>query len=78
LVGDPLYRRGLPGRTSNAGSWQGFPRQALHACRLELVHPASGQTVGWFRAPPSDLAALMRGLEFRPLDRPSSVFERES
>jgi 23S rRNA pseudouridine1911/1915/1917 synthase len=77
LVGDPLYRRGLPGRVPSAVVWQGFPRQALHACRLELVHPASGQTVGWFRAPPSDLAALMRGLGFRPLDRPSTVFDRE-
>lgn len=77
LVGDPLYRRGLPGRAGGSATWQGFPRQALHACRLELVHPSSGQTVGWFRAPPTDLTGLMRGLGFRPLDRPSSIFERE-
>ena len=75
LVGDPVYRRGLPGRTGDAASWRGFDRQALHACRLGLVHPASGQPMTWFRRPPADLVELMSGLGFGPLDGPAGVFE---
>jgi 23S rRNA pseudouridine1911/1915/1917 synthase len=75
LVGDPLYRRGLPGRAGEPHEWRGFPRQALHACRLALVHPATGRTVSWFRAPPADMAALMTGLGFGPLDVSPRVFE---
>ncbi|MGB2818148.1 MAG: RluA family pseudouridine synthase [Burkholderiaceae bacterium] len=75
LVGDPVYRRGLPGREGDASSWRGFPRQALHASRLGLVHPESGQALSWFRPPPPDLAGLMGGLGFGPLDQPASAFE---
>ena len=76
LVGDPLYRRGLPARTHAVASWRSFARQALHASRLALEHPASGETMEWFRAPPADLGDLMTGLGFTRLDRPSSAFER--
>jgi 23S rRNA pseudouridine1911/1915/1917 synthase len=75
LIGDPVYRRGLPGRAGEDGSWRAFPRQALHASRLGLIHPANGQAVSWFRPPPADLAALMSRLGFGPLDRPTAVFE---
>jgi 23S rRNA pseudouridine1911/1915/1917 synthase len=75
LVGDPLYRRGLPARKRD-GDWRSFPRQALHACRLAFQHPASGSLVEWFRAPPADLASLMKGLGFTKIDRPSTAFER--
>lgn len=75
LVGDPVYRRGLPGRNGDAATWRRFDRQALHACRLGLVHPASRQTLSWFRAPPPDLAALMADLGFGPLDAPAHVFQ---
>jgi 23S rRNA pseudouridine1911/1915/1917 synthase len=34
LVGDPVYRRGLPGREGDPRAWRGFARQALHASRL--------------------------------------------
>ena len=74
LVGDPVYRRGLPGRAGEVNTWRGFRRQALHASRLGLVHPASGQTLSWFRAPPDDLAQLMSGLGFAPLDVPVRAF----
>jgi 23S rRNA pseudouridine1911/1915/1917 synthase len=74
LVGDPVYRRGLPGRTPDATAWHGFRRQALHACRLGLLHPASGEALAWFRPPPPDLADLMTQSGFAPLDRPSTVF----
>jgi 23S rRNA pseudouridine1911/1915/1917 synthase len=75
LVGDPVYRRGLPARTGDAASWRGFGRQALHACRLGLTHPASGRPMAWFRPPPADLAGLMHGLGFGPLDVPAAAFE---
>jgi 23S rRNA pseudouridine1911/1915/1917 synthase len=75
LVGDPVYRRGLPGREGDPRTWRGFPRQALHASRLALIHPATGQAMTWFRAPPPDLADLMTGLGFGPLDEPSRLFE---
>lgn len=74
LVGDPIYRRRLPPRDAGTG-WRGFARQALHACRLALIHPESGKTSTWFRPPPADLAALMLGLGFGPLDRPSTAFD---
>jgi 23S rRNA pseudouridine1911/1915/1917 synthase len=75
LVGDPVYRRGLPGREGDPGTWRGFTRQALHASRLGLIHPATGRAMEWFRAPPGDLADLMTRLGFGPLDVPSRVFE---
>jgi hypothetical protein len=31
--------------------------------------------MAWFRAPPADLAGLMAGLGFGPLDQPTRVFE---
>jgi 23S rRNA pseudouridine1911/1915/1917 synthase len=69
LVGDPVYRRRLPAPTPGV-HWRAFPRQALHACRLGLVHPSTGETIAWFRAPPADLAGLMQSLGFAPTDRP--------
>jgi len=75
LVGDPVYRRGLPGRAGDPRAWRGFARQALHASRLGLIHPTSGRAMTWFRAPPADLAELMSGLGFGPLDQPTRVFE---
>lgn len=63
LVGDPVYGRpqkavkGLPDAALDA--IRAFPRQALHARRLSLVHPAGGDTV-CFEAPvPADLESLL-------------------
>ncbi|MGZ8272475.1 MAG: RluA family pseudouridine synthase [Burkholderiaceae bacterium] len=75
MVGDPVYRRGLPGREGEVNTWRGFARQALHASRLGLIHPSSGKAMEWFRTPPPDLTALMTGLGFGPLDAPARVFE---
>ena len=63
LVGDPLYggRLRLP-RAVSAGlraALTGFRRQALHATRLELCHPASGETLGWEADIPADFAQLL-------------------
>jgi 23S rRNA pseudouridine1911/1915/1917 synthase len=39
-----------------------FPRQALHAYRLEFLHPASGAPLRFEAAMPKDLVALIAGL----------------
>src|SRR3954471_15469 len=55
LVGDSVYRRGT--RYGLA-----FPRQALHAAELTLVHPRTGETMTW-RAPlPKDMKRLLQEL----------------
>ncbi|AOJ09860.1 RluA family pseudouridine synthase [Burkholderia mayonis] len=63
LLGDPMYGRAR-GKRSVVPLPGGFARQALHAWRLGLVHPATGRTMQW-RAPlPDDLAALVDALGF--------------
>ncbi len=37
-----------------------FPRQALHAERLALIHPSSREPVAWQAAIPADMAALLK------------------
>jgi len=59
LIGDPLYRHHLPAALAARPL---LGRQALHACRLELEHPASGAPMAWSSAPPADLYGLMRSL----------------
>lgn len=67
LVGDPVYggRLHLPKGASPAliAALQGFKRQALHAARLGLVHPASGENVEWEAKMPKDMLALLKVLE---------------
>jgi 23S rRNA pseudouridine1911/1915/1917 synthase len=60
LVGDPVYRaaRGIA-----AGPLASFKRQALHACRLGLVHPASGAPMQWEAPAPADMRELLRELK---------------
>ncbi|GIX35595.1 MAG: ribosomal large subunit pseudouridine synthase D [Lysobacteraceae bacterium] len=66
LIGDPLYGAGLRlPRQSSAeleACLRGFRRQALHAERLALVHPVSGQEIAVRAALPDDLAALLEAL----------------
>jgi 23S rRNA pseudouridine1911/1915/1917 synthase len=66
LVGDPVYgksRKALKGvPDALQETIRAFPRQALHARRLSLVHPASGGTV-CFEAPlPADMEGLLAAL----------------
>ena len=66
LVGDPLYggRPRFPKGATEALrlALQDFPRQALHARRLGLVHPATGEDME-FEAPlPEDFAGLLAAL----------------
>lgn len=67
LIGDQLY-------VKVRGSWQrgmsselrqtlkDFPRQALHACELSLLHPASGEQISWTSPLPADMEALKAAL----------------
>ena len=41
---------------------RGFKRQALHAARLALVHPASGELLSWEAPLPEDMAELLASL----------------
>jgi 23S rRNA pseudouridine1911/1915/1917 synthase len=52
LVGDLVYRRGT--RHGLA-----FPRQALHATELSLVHPGTRKAVTWRSPLPRDLKRLV-------------------
>ncbi|MEW5769911.1 MAG: 23S rRNA pseudouridine(1911/1915/1917) synthase RluD [Pseudomonadota bacterium] len=57
LVGDPVY-----GGRARAGE-PAFHRQALHAVRLGLRHPVSGEAMEWEAAPPEDFRQLLATLE---------------
>jgi 23S rRNA pseudouridine1911/1915/1917 synthase len=60
LVGDPVYARK---RYSADPVIAGFPRQALHAERLEFIHPASGKASLWHAPPPADMRDLIAALQ---------------
>ncbi|VAW72901.1 Ribosomal large subunit pseudouridine synthase D [hydrothermal vent metagenome] len=66
LVGDPLYggRFRLPAGASEplVETLRKFRRQALHARRLELIHPHSGNLVGWEAELPVDFENLLSAL----------------
>jgi 23S rRNA pseudouridine1911/1915/1917 synthase len=63
LVGDPLYggRPRIPKGASEAliRALRNFPRQALHARVLGLIHPASGETLQFETPVPEDIAGLL-------------------
>lgn len=67
LVGDPVYggRMHLPKGASTGliEALQAFKRQALHATRLGLVHPASGKSMEWEAPLPADMKKLISVLE---------------
>ncbi|WP_175628284.1 23S rRNA pseudouridine(1911/1915/1917) synthase RluD [Thioalkalivibrio denitrificans] len=67
IVGDPVYggRLKLAAGLSEAArdAIKGFRRQALHAARLELVHPKTGKNVAWEAPLPADVSRLLRSLE---------------
>lgn len=67
IVGDPVYgnRRRVPKGMKEADllALRGFRRQALHAKRLGLVHPGSGEAVSWEAPIPDDYTELLGMLE---------------
>ncbi|MGH8508928.1 MAG: 23S rRNA pseudouridine(1911/1915/1917) synthase RluD [Gammaproteobacteria bacterium] len=66
IVGDPVYGGRLllpPGATPVlARTLQGFKRQALHASRLRLLHPATGHELEWQSPLPPDMTLLLEVL----------------
>lgn len=72
LLGDPLYGRRLPRLidvTADTADLIGrFSRQALHAERLSLVHPCTGETCVWQSPWPEDFARLVQALGGRAYD----------
>lgn len=58
LVGDPVYGKAKCGNAILAA----FPRQALHAFRLALVHPVTGLELHWEAPLPADFASLLEQL----------------
>jgi len=62
LLGDPVYGNGKLPRSLPEPA-RAFPRQALHAARLELTHPASGGRLTFSAPLPRDLAQLVAAVE---------------
>lgn len=69
MVGDPVY--GLRGIIPNQHitptlreALKAFHRQALHAVRLGLIHPASGEFMEWQAELPDDMKALLEAMRF--------------
>jgi 23S rRNA pseudouridine1911/1915/1917 synthase len=67
IVGDPVYagRRRIPAGCTPAlaAALASFPRQALHATRLALVHPLTGRQMQWEAPLPDDMERLLAALE---------------
>jgi 23S rRNA pseudouridine1911/1915/1917 synthase len=59
IVGDPVYGP----RPARSAGLPPFPRQALHATNLALVHPESGERVAWESPLPDDMRELLDELE---------------
>jgi 23S rRNA pseudouridine1911/1915/1917 synthase len=62
LLGDPTYRGRRKIGNQLPAAAASFARQALHAQRLGLVHPASRQPMQWEAPPPADFMALLAAL----------------
>ncbi|MHB1654857.1 MAG: 23S rRNA pseudouridine(1911/1915/1917) synthase RluD [Burkholderiales bacterium] len=56
LVGDAVYNRT---RNGDIDCVRNFPRQALHAAELGLIHPVSGEPVQWRIDAPDDFNDLI-------------------
>jgi len=63
LIGDPVYggRFKIPTGASAEliDELRNFPRQALHARRLQLLHPRSGDLMKWETPLPADMRTLL-------------------
>ena len=67
VVGDPVYagRPRIPPE-ANAGFvdlLRAFKRQALHAWRLSLTHPVTGEAMRWEAALPEDMQQLVSAMQ---------------
>ncbi len=59
-AGRPRLSKGLTGQAREAVNQ--FPRQALHAKKLTLEHPVTGQQMSWEIDLPADMCELMNNL----------------
>ncbi len=63
LIGDPVYGGRFkipPGMRAQIVEFvRAFPRQALHARKLELLHPRSGELLQWQSDLPADMQELL-------------------
>jgi len=68
LIGDPIYGearwKALPPAVRRP--LRTFPRPALHAWRIGLSHPVSGEEIAFEAAPPTDLTALWEAVTGAP------------
>jgi 23S rRNA pseudouridine1911/1915/1917 synthase len=66
VVGDPVYggRLSVPKGASESlrERLRGFRRQALHAVKLGLTHPKTGEEMQWAASVPNDMHELMEAL----------------
>ena len=66
IVGDPLYSgpqwKGIPDKKLQK-TLASFPRQALHAARLEFPHPRTGKAMGFESPLPEDFARLLERMK---------------
>jgi len=69
VVGDPLYGRNHPKAD------MGLQRQFLHAYRLSLTHPATGEALDFLDPLTEDLASLLRTLEPESMGRTAAGLE---
>lgn len=67
VVGDPIYagRPRLPPEADAAFIEQlrNFDRQALHAWKLSLIHPLTGEAIGWQADLPEDMQKLLTAMQ---------------
>ncbi|MDP1940138.1 MAG: 23S rRNA pseudouridine(1911/1915/1917) synthase RluD [Gallionella sp.] len=64
LVGDSVYLKGPQKCVPQLRDLlTGFPRQALHATRLALEHPVSGELMEWHVPMPEDMQQLLKQID---------------
>ena len=67
VLGDPVYggRQRIPSQADDelVAQLRAFKRQALHAFRLSLIHPASGKQLSWKTPLPDDMVQLLDVLQ---------------
>jgi len=67
ILGDPVYggRLQIPAGSNEhfAAALREFRRQALHAIRLGLIHPVTGESMHWTCPLPADMHVLVEALE---------------
>jgi 23S rRNA pseudouridine1911/1915/1917 synthase len=79
VFGDPVYggragrltQLGQPLRVQARRALERLPRQALHATRLQFVHPATGVELQFESALPADIAATLALLRATPPGAPA-------